>query len=110
MIYEIENLPQLIQRVKNNPNTLIVLKCYMPWCGYCRKIEGEYKNTASRNPNVLFLEMNMELDKQNNSEISRSFKISGYPTFVFIKNEKYLDDVVGANMEGLQDKIYNYIN
>ena len=108
MIYIVEKFETLIQRVKNNPNRLIVLKCYMPWCGYCKKIEGEYKEMAERNPNVIFLEMNMELDKQNGGEVARRFQISGFPTFVFIKNEKFLDDVVGANMEGLQDKIYSY--
>ncbi len=106
MIYTIENLPQLIQRVKNNPNRLIVLKCYMPWCGYCKKIEGEYKEMSENNTDVIFLEINMEHDKQNGGEIARRFQVSGYPTFILIKNEKYIDDIVGANMEGLQDKIY----
>jgi thiol-disulfide isomerase/thioredoxin len=108
MIYIIEKFETLIQRVKNNPDRLIVLKCYMPWCGYCKKIEGEYKAMAERNPNVIFLEMNMELDKKNGGEVAKRFQISGFPTFVLIKNEKFLDDVVGANMEGLQDKIYSY--
>lgn len=108
MVYVIENLSHLIQRVKNNPNKLIVLKCYMPWCGYCKKIEGEYKDMDTRNPNVIFLEINMEVDKQNGGEIAKRFQVSGFPTFVLIKNESYIDDVVGANMESLQDKIYNY--
>ena len=81
----------------------------MPWCGYCKKIEGEYKDMAERNPNVIFLEMNMENDKAQGGEVGRRFKISGFPTFVLIKDEKFLDDVVGANMEGLQDKIYTYV-
>jgi thiol-disulfide isomerase/thioredoxin len=108
MIYVVENIYHLIQRVKNNPDKLIVLKCYMPWCGYCKKIEGEYKEMSERNPNVIFLEVNMENDKAHGGEIAKRFQISGFPTFVLIKNEKYVDEVVGANMEGLQDKIYNY--
>lgn len=80
----------------------------MPWCGYCKKIEGEYKEMAERNPNVIFLEVNMEDDKANGGEIASRFQVSGYPTFILIKDEKYLTDVVGANMESLQDKIYNY--
>ena len=108
MIYQVENIYQLIQRVKNNPNKLIVLKCYMPWCGYCNKIKGEYEEMSKRNPNVIFLEMNMEHDKANGGEVAKRFQVTGFPTFVFIKDEKYMDEVVGANMEGLQDKIYNY--
>ena len=80
----------------------------MPWCGYCKKIEPEYKAMSERNPNVIFLEVNMENDKINGGEIAKRFKVSGYPTFIFIKNEKYVDEVVGASMESLQDKIYNY--
>lgn len=109
MIYTIENLPQLIQRVKNNPNRLIVLKCYMPWCGYCKKIEGEYKEMSENNTDVIFLEVNMEHDKQNGGEIARRFQVSGYPTFILIKNEKYIDDIVGADMQRLQDMIYTHV-
>jgi hypothetical protein len=28
---------------------------------------------------------------------------------LLIKDEKYLDDIIGANMEGLQEKIYTYM-
>jgi thiol-disulfide isomerase/thioredoxin len=109
MIYVVEKFENLIQLVKNNPNKLIVLKCYMPWCGYCKNIEDEYKKMSESTPNVIFLEINMEVDKkQNKGEIANRFKISGYPTFVLIKNEEFLHNVVGANMEGLQDKINNY--
>lgn len=108
MIYVIENIYHLIQRLKNNPNKVIVLKCYMPWCGYCKKIEPEYLEMSRRFPDVIFIELNMETDKINGSKVSEAFKISGFPTFLIFKDEDLKEKIVGANMELLQDKIYDY--
>lgn len=109
MIYTVENIYHLIQRIKNNPNRLIVLKCYMTWCGFCRNIENEYKEMAKRNPNVIFLEVNMEHDKANGGMIANNYEVTGYPTFVLIKDEEDVGKIVGADMQRLQDMIYTHV-
>ncbi len=98
-VYSISNIYQLIQQLKNNGSKVVVLKCYMPWCGHCKRIEEPYQRLANRYKNsVVFLELNME----NGADVEAEYGVSGYPTFLIFKDNKLQQHVVGADLERLE--------
>ncbi len=104
-VYSISNIYQLIQQLKNKGSKVVVLKCYMPWCGHCKRIAEPYQNMASRyNGSIIFLEINME----NGSDIGDKYGVSGYPTFLIFKNEELKGRVVGADLERLEVLINSF--
>jgi thiol-disulfide isomerase/thioredoxin len=100
-VYSISNIYQLIQQLKNNGSKVVVLKCYMPWCGHCKRISEPYQRLAGRYNNVVFLEINMEVG----DDIGSQYNVSGYPTFLIFKNGDLKGRVVGADLERLEVNI-----
>jgi thioredoxin 1 len=65
----------------------IFIDCYTVWCGPCKLLaKNTFTNTAVGdffNENFINLKIEMELDADG-LELSRLFKIRGYPTLLFI--------------------------
>lgn len=77
----------------------IFIDCYTVWCGPCKYLD---KNTFSDekvgeffNANFINVKVEMELD-QDGPELSRLFKVRGYPTLLFVNgNGELIKQSVG---------------
>lgn len=78
-----------------------VVKVYTEWCGFCKMIKADYEKLAQEFANVHFVEILAD----NAKDFTREHNISGFPTFVIMKDGKKVDTVVGANIEGLKRKV-----
>jgi thioredoxin 1 len=67
-------------------NKLVFMDCYTVWCGPCKMMD---KKTFSDEKvgeffNQHFINVKMDMEKGEGPQLGRSFRIRGYPTFLFI--------------------------
>ncbi|KAI3885748.1 hypothetical protein MKW92_018722 [Papaver armeniacum] len=85
----------------NEAKKLIVVNFTASWCGPCRMISPILTEIAKKLPNVLFLKV--DVDEMRN--VSEELNVEAMPTFVFLKDGKEVDRVVGAKKDELQNTI-----
>lgn len=56
---------------------------------------------ARRNPGITFI----KIDIDENQETPGRFRVSAVPTFILFKNGQVVDEVKGANPQGIQSLI-----
>ena len=71
----------------------VLVEFYAPWCGYCQRmapvIDELAREYAGR---VKLAQINIDLNGKTASE----YKVQGTPTFVFLKNGRFMNRVQGA--------------
>ncbi|XP_024176912.1 thioredoxin H9 isoform X2 [Rosa chinensis] len=80
---------------------LVVANFGASWCNPSKSIAAAYSELAAKHPSILFL----TLDVDDLAELSTSWDIKATPTFVFLKNGRQVDTLVGGNKQELQKKI-----
>ncbi|CAL4902359.1 unnamed protein product [Urochloa decumbens] len=85
----------------NSAKKLVVIDFTASWCGPCRIIAPVFADLAKRNPNVVFLKVDVDELKA----IAEQFSVEAMPTFLFMKEGDVKDRVVGAVKEDLAKKL-----
>ncbi|KAL5557616.1 hypothetical protein UlMin_039852 [Ulmus minor] len=85
----------------NDSNNLMVVDFTASWCGPCRFISPFLSELAKKLPNVIFLKVDVDELKS----VAQDWAVEAMPTFVFLKQGKIVDKVVGANKDELQQTI-----
>ncbi|KAF7134339.1 hypothetical protein RHSIM_Rhsim08G0123800 [Rhododendron simsii] len=78
----------------NESKKLMVVDFTASWCGPCRFIAPFLAELAKRLPVVTFLK-----------SVAKDWNVEAMPTFVFLKEGKLVDKVVGAKRDELQQTI-----
>ena len=71
----------------------------------CEIVAPKVKELAKTRPNVVFLYVETENDK----EATEKFKVSVFPTFVFVKKSEKIDAMIGTNIFELKLLIEKHI-
>uniref|UniRef100_A0A2C9UT27 non-specific serine/threonine protein kinase n=1 Tax=Manihot esculenta TaxID=3983 RepID=A0A2C9UT27_MANES len=80
---------------------LTVVDFSAAWCPPSRYMSSVLAKMAKEMPNVTFL----VVDVDELTSVSKEWKIEAMPTFLFFKQGKVVDKIVGANTEELQSTI-----
>ncbi|KAI5077674.1 hypothetical protein GOP47_0007498 [Adiantum capillus-veneris] len=85
----------------SSQSKLVVVDCTAGWCGPCRFMAPCFDELARRYRHLLFLRVDVDQLKALASDMD----IQGFPTFIFMKNGKEVDRLLGANKEELQRRV-----
>ncbi|KAH7851800.1 hypothetical protein Vadar_016630 [Vaccinium darrowii] len=85
----------------NKSKKLMVVDFTASWCGPCRFIAPFVAELAKRLPSVTFL----KVDVDELELVAKNWAVDAMPTFVFLKEGKLVDKVVGAKRDELQQTI-----
>ncbi|KAL6583440.1 hypothetical protein OROMI_005518 [Orobanche minor] len=102
--HTVEDWNEQIQKGNTNKN-LIVVDFTASWCGPCRFIAPFFAELAKKFPNVTFLKVDVDELKS----VASDWAVEAMPTFIFLKEGKILDTVIGAKKEELQQAMMKYI-
>ncbi|CAK9148227.1 unnamed protein product [Ilex paraguariensis] len=102
--HTVEHWKQQFQKA-NESKKLVVVDFTASWCGPCRVISPILAEFARRLPNVIFL----KVDVDELPTVSEEWEVQAMPTFIFLKEGKMVDKVVGAKKEELQGTIEKHL-
>ncbi|MFX1281689.1 MAG: thioredoxin [Promethearchaeota archaeon] len=104
-IIEIHSSEEFTKLLKDYPNKIIIIDFWAVWCGPCKFFAPIFKKLhAEYNRDFIFVKVNVD----ENNAIAMKYGITGIPTTLFIKNDKVLNQVVGAmNYEGMKKVLDN---
>ncbi|KAH8594394.1 thiol-disulfide exchange intermediate [Bisporella sp. PMI_857] len=104
MVLEIRSLSEF-NKLKKNP--LLVIDFYATWCGPCKAISPMFEKLAKQHEgskSIIFAKV--DVDKAR--DVSQELGITAMPTFKFFRNGQEVDQVRGADPNGLTKKIGTY--
>ena len=102
-VYSLTTHEQIEQLAEQFPHRLIVVDFWAPWCGPCMEMKSTFSELATQHQDGIFISVNIDAD--TTEEIKRVYNIQSIPLFVFIKNHKVIDMMMGANKSELLNKI-----
>ena len=85
---------------------IVVVDFTATWCGPCKMIAPIYEELSMKHPQLVFL----KVDVDDMHEICNEWDVHAMPTFIFIKDGKAVDKVVGMNPELLESRIMNSVS
>lgn len=71
---------------------LVVIDMYADWCGPCKMMAPIIDSLSNEYEDVKFLKINVD----DNPDIAARYHVESIPNFVFIKDGKMVNQVVGA--------------
>ena len=80
---------------------LVVVDFTATWCGPCQRIAPEFAKMAEDNPDCVFV----KVDVDENEDVAQEQGVSAMPTFMYFKNGKKVDELVGASIDQLKAKV-----
>ena len=81
---------------------LVIVDFFATWCGPCKAIAPKIEEMANGEFSDLKF---LKVDIDELEELAVEYNITAMPTFKFIKSGKEVDELVGANVEKLIEKI-----
>ncbi|CAI9110861.1 OLC1v1010951C1 [Oldenlandia corymbosa var. corymbosa] len=104
--HTVEAWNEQLQKGNNDAQKLIVVDFTASWCGPCRFIAPFLAELARKLPTVTFLKVDVDELKT----VAQDWAVEAMPTFMFLKEGKIVDKVIGAKKEELQQTIAKHIS
>merc|ERR1712122_386721 len=98
MVKQCASLAELKEQLKSAGDKLVVIDFFATWCGPCKVIAPQIETMSAEMPEVVFL----KVDVDENEDAAQEYNISAMPTFIFIKKEAKVADMMGANADKLK--------
>lgn len=110
-VYQVENKKMHEALLKQNPERLVVMKFYAPWCRACKGLAPRFKVVAMKDDNkdIIFAEMSV----QSNKDHVKSLGILALPNVQFYAGSQGLVENFPcgpSKMPILKSKLREYLN
>ncbi|KAG0614065.1 hypothetical protein M758_6G148900 [Ceratodon purpureus] len=79
---------------------IVVVDFTATWCGPCRLMAPVFAAASMKFDNLMFL----KVDVDEVQDVTSQYEVRAMPTFLFIKDGKQVDKIVGANKDELEKK------
>lgn len=96
------NLSEYERLIQMNVNAVTYF--WASWCGPCQMMSPYFEELSKKHPHVEFLKVNID----EGQDIVEKCKVLSIPTFIFYKDGKIIDRLVGANKEKLRQMVKSY--
>lgn len=100
MVQEISSEEEF-NRLTGQKGKLVVVDFAATWCGPCKHIAPEYEQLAFTHPDVLFLKVVQDCNK----ELIDTLNVRTFPTFRFYVNGSQVDETRGAVIQEVASKV-----
>ncbi|KAH8396350.1 hypothetical protein KR222_008886 [Zaprionus bogoriensis] len=94
----IRSMNDFYKRMDAADDKVIVLDFYATWCGPCKDIEKTVKALARKYSDRVTV---LKIDVDKFDELVEKYKVRSMPKFVFLKNNRSLGNVTGADEDKL---------
>jgi thioredoxin 1 len=101
MVKQCTTLADLKEALKPDGDKLVVIDFFATWCGPCKVIAPQIETMSGEMADVVFL----KVDVDENEDAAQEYNISAMPTFIFVKKEAKVADMMGANADKLKSMI-----
>ncbi|KAK3182127.1 thioredoxin trx1 [Lecanicillium sp. MT-2017a] len=98
-VIEITSAEQFEEILRRNGK--VVADFTATWCGPCRLIYPVFKQLSEQFKDIVFV--SVDVDKV--APVAQKHAVRAMPTFIMFKDGSQVDDMMGANKAGLEDKI-----
>jgi len=100
-VHQVVDKKDFEKQVVDADGRLIVIDFFATWCGPCKMISPHLAEMSKAMDNVIFL----KVDVDECEDIAADHNITAMPTFIFMKGSVKVDELMGANVEKLKEKI-----
>ncbi|XP_006454115.1 hypothetical protein AGABI2DRAFT_189422 [Agaricus bisporus var. bisporus H97] len=100
-ITHINSLSQLNQILSKSKEKLSVIDFHATWCGPCHTIAPTFEALSKKYTGVNFLKCDVDAAR----DVASMYSVSAMPTFIFLKGDKKVDQVRGADRNGLENTL-----
>ncbi|TDG43256.1 hypothetical protein AWZ03_010313 [Drosophila navojoa] len=99
----IRNMNEFYKRLDASDRKLVVLDFYATWCGPCQEMDSVVKSLARKYGSRVDI---MKINVDRFEELMDMYNVRSMPTFVFIKNNRKMSRMTGADEHKLKQMIY----
>ncbi|WVZ98955.1 hypothetical protein U9M48_044325 [Paspalum notatum var. saurae] len=103
IIPDLRRWEQTLDEASDHGQTVVV-KFSATWCGPCRIAAPVFAELSLKHSDLVFV----SIDVDELPELVTKFDIRATPTFIFMRDKKEIDKLVGGNQEDLHKKFDPY--
>ncbi|XP_010552494.1 PREDICTED: thioredoxin H5-like [Tarenaya hassleriana] len=92
-------------KAANESKKLVVIDFTASWCPPCRFIAPVFVELAKRFLNVVFF----KIDVDELQDVAKEFQVEAMPTFVYLKEGKEVERVVGADKVKIEQTLSKHV-
>lgn len=97
-------MPTIVKDDHIPKGTKKIIKFSAEWCGPCKRISPVFKKLSEEYKNIDFYDVDIE----ENGVLAERFNITAMPTFVFLKDEKEVLRLQGADETKLRKSVKEF--